>query len=105
MEMNEPKYNFPIFSAIKKRYSIVTFANTQIIRMDPKGYIVSMFGFLQGDAPCCPSYHMEILYAKSNNDFKPITALTINRSYQSLPLSQDLNQYLKINKQTLTTPN
>lgn len=105
VEIIQPKTNFPIFNAIKQRYSIVSFTSPQVKRLEPKGYIVSLNGFMTGDQPCCPSYQIEMLFAKSNNIFTPITAITINKTYQNITMTQDLNHYQKIDKSIFTNAN
>jgi hypothetical protein len=107
-QINQPKNNFPIFNAIKQRYSIASFSSPNLKKRDIRGYTVLLYGYLNTDLPCCPSYQIEMLYSKTKNDFIPLTAIAIDKVYVNISSSQEfssfniaLDNYQKIDKKFL----
>lgn len=107
-QINQPKTNFSIFNAIKQRYSIASFSSPNLKKRDIRGYTVLLYGYLNTDLPCCPSYQIEMLYSKTKNDLIPLTAIAIDKVYVNISSSQEissfniaLDNYQKIDKKFL----
>ena len=96
------KLNFPIYLAIKNRYSVSSFSTPKVLVKNNLGYEIVLYGYMSTDATCCPSYEINIQYKLENNTFVPLIANYVNRNYSTI--SQDnLNDFYKIGLNLLTS--
>lgn len=88
--------NFPIYNALKQRYSLVRFTTPQLQSKRYNEYGVTLFGYTVEDRTGFPSLKIDMLYEKSEGRLIPQTAISIeaNDSQESYI---NLNNYFKCN--------
>jgi len=91
----EIKTNAPIYTAIKQRYSIVSFSTPKIYSKNGDAYQVVLYGYLTGDQPCCPGYEMNINYKYDKGQLTPLLANYVNRRSGSIE-QESINSYYRI---------
>lgn len=100
-KLSKIKINYPIFNAIKNRYKIFSFSSPELKYVNDNGYFVELFGYNQGSLICCPNFVIEMQWIKKEKELIPLTAISINNYFTSIPLTKNLEEYISIDKLTL----